>query len=613
MEIWGRVQRDRCDALLMSLHLKVIDMNISPIAAIAATPSLAAFTVNARAVYDALTWLRKSAYEPRNTIAILSQVRIEASADNVLTINSTDLDQFGTVTIAAAVDRPGLFFLPLETLQDFTKSAPQDCAMTVRDRGDRGGVELGAGSASIVMRSLDRCDADWPWLERADCEVPLSVEMSAEQWALNLALVSPAISKEETRYYLRGIFMHGEGNKLKMAATDGHRLSVAELPVGYEGPDCGWILPASACSAFALMVKGGDVMRMVLHATWGEATAGNMRLRFKAIDGTFPNYSHVIPTLPDECPALAVQVKEMLIHCKSAVKMKGEKSRALTIEGDDGSLCAGRVGDQGFSRPLSGEYQGPEFALTLDAGLLEPLIKLHGRISIQNSQMAGLDSGRDSPNLIRSPDAPDWLAVIMPLRNSGELPKPRAVDYVETKAAPGRAADLFSIEKAARITAGSGYSDETLSMHGVAPGPRKASTREVLAYAVDYAKRLGHAWADCEGASISATNMHSQIVGVTFGEKSAASWDDGKPIAATYHDGALSVLLPGYGQDRIPVTIQTMDGNGDLSQPMPCLDAKGSIAMPDAPKGRKAKGAKAKGKAPKGQGDDCAPMPRTSP
>lgn len=530
----------------------------------AAAPALAQFDVDARELFEALAWLKKAAWHARSTFPILSCVRIAAHPNATITLECTDLDRTGAVTLAATVSSPGAFLVDRSTLADLAKRAGKGERVTMADDGD-GRARIAAGKASAKMPTL--AIADWPTMGRKLSDSPLSLNMAADAFAADLARLSPAICKEETRYYLRGICFDVRDGELRLAATDGHRLSVIDRGQ-VECADMAAIVPDCAIQGIVPMLKGADAVALVIHGLWGEAVAGAKRLAFKLVDGTFPDWRRVIPTMPAGCPAMHVAGAELAAHCATAAK--GVKHRTLRIETGPDGIMAGQTLPAPHARPLSAIFDGPPIAFAFDAPVIEPFAKLSERLIISAAAMAdggGFDEPIGAPFLILDPDAPHWTGVAMSMRTDAPLPRPRAVEYVDVPAAPGQAADLFSVEpiNGGRKLTGKG-----------ADKPRKATVDECEAYLLDYARRCGLPILD--GHRLEGGEMPQ---GLVIGETRAPGYQ----VEAVYSEGAYCIPMP--GRNQAPVTVQTQGDDGQWSDPMPCQDDKGKIALPDAAKARR--------------------------
>lgn len=517
--------------------------------------SLPRFTVTRADLYPVLDLMARHIVERRSSIPILDNVRIDASPAGELHIIATDLDAELRATIKADVETPGQTTLPSHLLRDIVKKAAANASIHFQPHDGR--MKVNHGSAGQILQSLPV--DDFPAIQEMK-PATLSAEFDAPTFAADLALVSPAISKEESRYYLNGINFSIEGDLFCMAATDGHRLSLIERDaapiVAMDFAPA--ILPRKIVAVLGVILKGTQAatVSMDMNASKALFTIGNLTLYTKLIDGTFPDYRRVIPSADKLRATLSVESKELMEHCAPIDGRKGS-SCALQVEASAGALRAGQSGKSGYARALSGEFNGPDCAFAFNAIYISHFAKLHDRLDIQSVSFDGEEAG--APMLIKSPSAPQWTGVLMPMRCDDSLPEAQAVIYPDVKPAPGRAADLFGIEATRRVNVNGSYS----YLIGIEPGPRSATNAECEAYARDYAARCGLDVADLD-----------------FDYKRNA---DGQMIAATFGE-YVTVILPGYIQPA--VTLELMGDDGEYGAPMACTDAKGRIALPDQPKGR---------------------------
>src|SRR5215472_17644601 len=234
--------------------------------------------------------------ERRNTIPILANVLIRGE-NAKLAVKATDLDLEVIETIAAEVAGPGATTVPAHMIYDIVRKLPEGAQVVLDASGDRGSLTIRAGRAQFSLQTLP--ESDFPDLAAGDMTHRFTV--SAKDLKRLIDKTQFAISTEETRYYLNGIYLHtvGSGNSvmLRAVATDGHRLAQFELaaPAGAEGMP-GVIVPRKTV---------GEVQRL-LDSSAGEITIelsqSKIRLTFdgailtsKLIDGTFPDYGRVIP------------------------------------------------------------------------------------------------------------------------------------------------------------------------------------------------------------------------------------------------------------------------------------------------------------------------------
>ena len=301
-----------------------------------------------------LHWIssRGRIVERRNTIPILSNVLIEADPAGFVRLTATNLDLELEATLSAEVDQPGATTVCAFTLRDIVKKASVDAMIRI-DAGD--GLAMiyhGRGKQSLPTLPRD----DFPIMAMRG-DYTLSGEFDALQLASDLAAIKPAICKEETRYYLRGIHFGMHGDAFCMAATNGHAMHVIERDAGRIVTDnfAGGIIYEGAIVAMLAALKGSGPGSVALDmsASKFRLDCGDIIIRGKLIDGTFPDYRRCIPTAESLSATLSVESKELLAHCATAKAQDG-KVKALRVEceggGDHGwrdgceRLCASPTG-----------------------------------------------------------------------------------------------------------------------------------------------------------------------------------------------------------------------------------------------------------------------------
>jgi DNA polymerase-3 subunit beta len=167
--------------------------------------------------------------ERRNTIPILSNVLLRADGRS-LTLKATDLDLEVTEIVPADVGQAGAATLPAHILHDIVRKFPDGAQVSLETTGDTGQLVLRSGRSRFNLQSLP--EADFPDL--AVGEMTNTFTIDAADLKRLIDKTQFAISNEETRYYLNGIYMHTidvEGHAmLRAVATDGHRLARVEVP-----------------------------------------------------------------------------------------------------------------------------------------------------------------------------------------------------------------------------------------------------------------------------------------------------------------------------------------------------------------------------------------------
>ena len=235
----------------------------------------------------------QSVVERRNTIPILSNVLIEARDDGSIRLMATDLDLQVDESVPANVSagrRDDRFraHLVRHRPQASRRKPGRDCSAA------EGKMQVIAGRARFNLSTLPR--DDFPVI--AEGELPTRFELPAATLRQIIDKTRFAISTEETRYYLMGIFLHVADDQLKAAATDGHRLARVTVakPDGADGmPDV--IIPRKCVAELRkLLDEVEGTVEVSLSPTKIRFGLGSAVLTSKLIDGTFPDYNRVIPT-----------------------------------------------------------------------------------------------------------------------------------------------------------------------------------------------------------------------------------------------------------------------------------------------------------------------------
>lgn len=265
--------------------------------------------------------------ERRNTIPILSNLAIER-VDGGLRARMTDLDLEAEINFAAAIDssfRP--FTVPAHMLREIVSKLPDGTEITMDPKGDGASPDtasLKSGRSKFSLMCLPPGDLSSMSLG----ELPHRFTVSSKTLQAVIGAVSFAISTEETRYYLNGIYMHPAETGMMFVATDGHRLakrfvSVDDVPTGAPGV----IIPRKTISALAkVLPKDGEIT-----IEWSDAkicfSFPGTRLLSKQIDGQFPDYQRVIPQ--NNGTQISVKGKELSAAVERVQLISSERGRAM--------------------------------------------------------------------------------------------------------------------------------------------------------------------------------------------------------------------------------------------------------------------------------------------
>ncbi len=343
--------------------------------------------------------------ERRTTIPILDNVLMKAGGGG-LSLAATDMDIQLVEEIAARVETDGTTTVPVRTLYDIA-----------RKLGDGSQIELELTKSALAVRS-GRSRFSLPTIQADDFpamaadDLPHRFKMPASDLAALIDQTQFAISTEETRYYLNGIYLHPSNGCLRSVSTNGHQLARADvdLPEGAEGM-AGVIVPRKTVRELRKLLDGdGEV----------SVSAGPNRVRFalpkaamasKVIDGTFPDYDRVIPTGNDK--VIEVAREEFTAAIDRVATIDVGHTRAVKLTFGEGSLVVSAENSQTGSatEEMEARYSGEEMAVGFNSRYL---LDIAGQIMGDSLRFELANSG--GPALLRDAAGERAIFVIMPMR-----------------------------------------------------------------------------------------------------------------------------------------------------------------------------------------------------
>ena len=352
----------------------------------------------------------QSVVERRNTIPILSNVLIEATAEGSLKLMATDLDLQINETVSAAVDQPGATTVSAHTLFDIARKLPEGSQVSLAAAD--GKMTIMAGRAKFQLGTLPR--DDFPVI--AEGELPISFELPAETLKQIIDKTRFAISTEETRYYLNGIFWHVSDDPLpvlKAAATDGHRLARVTMPRpdGAEGmPDV--IIPRKCVAELRKLLEEIDgSVGVSLSPTKIRFDLGQALLTSKLIDGTFPDYSRVIPTGNDKILKIDPRSFEEGVDRVSTIATEKTRAVKMALDRDKITLSVTSPENGTAAEEVPGDYAAMPFEIGFNSRYLLDIL---GQLDGDTIEVHLADAA--APTLIRENDKSSALYVLMPMR-----------------------------------------------------------------------------------------------------------------------------------------------------------------------------------------------------
>ena len=370
------------------------------------------FTVERAALLTSLGYVQ-SVVERRNTIPILSNVLL-AAEDGSLGLTATDLDLAVVTRVPAEVGRSGATTTPAHTFYDIVRKLPDGAQVELDLSGADNRLSIRAGRSEFFLPCLPR--EDFPVV--AEGELPVHFTLGAAELRRLIDKSRFAISLEEARYYLNGIFIHAVTTNgvalLRAVATDGHRLSRIDtpLPEGAAGIEKGIIVPRKAVAEVRKLIEHSDgEVAVALSDAKIRFGVGETVLTTKLIDGTFPDYGRVIPSGNEK--VLEVDGKSFTEAVDRVSTISTEKSRAikLTLERQRLMLSASSPDRGSASEELSVAYDGDELEIGFNSRYL---LDVTAQIEGQSVRFSLADAV--SPTVVEDAGDPDAIYVLMPMR-----------------------------------------------------------------------------------------------------------------------------------------------------------------------------------------------------
>jgi len=370
-------------------------------------------TIERGALLKALGHIQ-SVVERRNTIPILANVLLEATKGK-LALTATDMDLAIVETAPADVAKTGTITVQAHTLYDIARKLPEGSQVGLEGGADaKGGqISLRAGRSAFTLASLPA--EDFPKMAGGD--LPHNFELSGADLRGLIDRTRFAISTEETRYYLNGIYLHaataGSVKVLRAVATDGHRLARVEmaLPTGAEGVP-GVILPRKTVMELRkLLDEAKGAIAISLSDTRVRFAFDDVVLTSKLIDGTFPDYERVIPSGNDKI--LEVDCKSFAEAVDRVATISTEKSRAIKLAMAKGQLTLTATSPDAGSatEELEARYTAAPIEIGFNARYLLDIAQ-----QIEGEGAKFLMSDAASPTVVQDSADASALYVLMPMR-----------------------------------------------------------------------------------------------------------------------------------------------------------------------------------------------------
>ncbi|MBI1363857.1 MAG: DNA polymerase III subunit beta [Proteobacteria bacterium] len=349
----------------------------------------------------------QSVVEKRSSIAILSNVRLEAK-DNKLVTTATDNDIAVQGTADAFVEGAGVTTVNAHKLYEIVRKLPDGVMISAELSADGSRLSVSGGKAKFSLACLDAN----AFPDMTTVEDGVTFELSGDLLRRLLTKAQFAASVDDTRQYLNGVYMHVQGDKLRFVATDGHRLARAEYPLPEGAADMpSVIIPRKTVGELRKLAE--EAKNVTLHVTDKKIQfeTSEVVLTSKVIDGTFPDYERVIPY--DNKLEMDVSRQSLLQAVDRVSILSHEKSKSVkfSIAPNHLTISANNPDQENAIEDLAISYD----AQNMDVGFNAKYVSEIGQLMDGEDVKFYLKDG-NSPVLLKDPNDMDTLFVLMPMR-----------------------------------------------------------------------------------------------------------------------------------------------------------------------------------------------------
>lgn len=375
---------------------------------LAAEQTIPVLTIERGDLLKALGHLQ-AVVEKRNTIPILSNVKLDAS-NGILELTATDMEIALAERVPADVQQEGAITVPVHMLYDIVRKLPDGTQIHIRkSETEEGRLAIHAGHSHFLLPYLSALE--FPVIQQGDMDYYFTLTAS-ELTALGNK-TRFAVSTDETRYYLNGIYLHPLEQTLVAVSTDGHRLAkmAVTLPEGAEQIP-GMIIPRKTVGELIKLIEGLETpVEVSISKTKIAFVCGNAVLISKLVEGTYPEYQNVIPESSDHI--MEIEVAQLIGAVDRIATMSSEKTRAirLTLENNRLELAAANEKSGSAEEVIEVSYTGAKMDCGFNARYVLDVLA-----TIESKTVQFMFSDKGDATIVLDPANHGALYVIMPMR-----------------------------------------------------------------------------------------------------------------------------------------------------------------------------------------------------
>lgn len=343
--------------------------------------------------------------ERRQTMPILSNVLVTVNSTG-LTITATDLEVELSATGKVEVQAPGEITIPGRKLIDIIKALPEKANITLTLENER--LLIRSGKSRFTLATLPA--SDFPVIENIEIKQKISLSQADMKTLLDKTHFSMA--QQDVRYYLNGLLFELSGQQLRLVATDGHRLALAETKLADTvNTSSQVILPRKGVLELQRVLGNQGNVEIIISTNHMRITVDGVRFTSKLIDGRFPDYNRVIPQNPNRI--VSAERSALRAALQRAAILSNEKYRGirLTLKSNLLVMQAHNPEQEEAEEELEVSHSGEDMEIGFNVNyLMEALSAVDG-----DQVELGFTDGNSSC-LIKSPGNVASRYVVMPMR-----------------------------------------------------------------------------------------------------------------------------------------------------------------------------------------------------
>ena len=346
------------------------------------------------------------AVERRQTLPILGNVLLKSRSGNI-SLTATDLEIEMVSSVECSSPEDFQTTLPARKLLDICKALSDDSDIEFGIEENR--VSLKSGRSRFTLASLPA--KDFPGLD--DIVEQHSFSIKQADFKVLLDKTSFAMAQQDVRYYLNGILMEISDGKVKMVATDGHRLALSEINIDISLNDGKQIIiPRKAALELSRLLESSDSpANIILSQNHIRVETGKLVFTSKLIDGKFPDYNRVIPV--DGNKILKVNRESLKRSMNRIAILSNEKYRGIRLTLAPGNLAiqANNPDQEEAEEELSVNYDEAEIEIGFNVTYLIDVLNV---LASEDVDIKLKDA--NSSCIISDSEDSSSLYVVMPMR-----------------------------------------------------------------------------------------------------------------------------------------------------------------------------------------------------